>query len=217
MDRLITVVMADDHQMFLDGMVTMLQRNRKIKILGTAQSGNSLLKLLEDVQPDIVVTDLQMEDLSGLEAIKIIRNRYPKIKVLALTMHNEAGFVRKLMEFGISGYILKNAGKQVLTGAIEKIADGGTYFSDAVMQTMMENLKNPSTKKNKDFPLSKREKQIISLICKEYTTNEIAGELNLSPLTIETHRKNIFLKLKVKNIAGLVRFAIRNNLEDMPR
>ena len=217
MDRLITVVMADDHQMFLDGMVTMLQRNRKIKILGTAQSGNSLLKLLEDVQPDIVVTDLQMEDLSGLEAIKIIRNRYPKIKVLALTMHNEAGFVRKLMEFGISGYILKNAGKQVLTAAIEKIADGGTYFSDAVMHTMMESLNKPPANKNKELPLTHRERQIISLICKEYTTNEIAGELNLSPLTIETHRKNIFLKLKVKNIAGLVRFAIKNNLEDMPR
>ncbi len=216
MDKPIRIVLADDHQMFLDGLVTMLQRNRKIEILGTAQSGKGLLQLLEEVQPHVVVTDLQMEDMSGLEATKIIRSRYPKIKVLALTMHNEAGFVRKLMEFGVSGYILKNAGKQELTGAIEKIAAGGTYFSDAVMQTMMESLKNPSTKTNKNFPLTKRERQIISLICQENTTNEIARELNLSPLTIETHRKNIFLKLKVKNIAGLVRFAIRNNLEDMP-
>ncbi len=216
MEKPIRIIIADDHQMFLDGIITMLQRNRKIKIVGTARSGKELISIVEIELPEIVITDLQMEDVTGLEATKIIKDKYPDIKVIALTMHNEPGFIRKLMEYDVSGYILKNAGLKVLTIAIEKVAAGGTFFSDEVVETMMESLKHPARNMSSEFSLTLREKEIIALICKEYTTREIAGKLKLSPLTIETHRKNIFLKLKVKNIAGLVKFAIHNHLDDMP-
>jgi len=215
-DKPIHIVLADDHQMFLDGIVTMLQRNRKIKVDGTARSGKELIAIVENELPEIVITDLQMNDMTGLEATKIIRNKYPGIKVIALTMHNEPGFIRKLIEHDISGYILKNAGYKILTHAIEKVAAGGTFFSDEVLETMMQSLKQPANEKQSKFSLTPREREIIALICKECTTNEIADILKLSPLTIETHRKNIFLKLKVKNIAGLVKIAIHNNLDKMP-
>jgi len=210
----INILLADDHQMFLDGITTMLQRSRKVEILGTAKSGEELLKLLENNQPDMVITDLQMEGMSGVEAAEKIKAKYPQVKIMALTMHNEEGFVRKLMEHGVSGYVLKNAGKEELMTAIDQVMTGKGFFSPEVMATMMKSFKKPAPKKPDNLPLSEREKQIISLICKEYTTNEIAEELKLSPLTIETHRKNVFLKLGVKNIAGLVRFAIKHNLDE---
>lgn len=210
----INILLADDHQMFLDGITTMLQRSRKVEILGTAKSGEELLKLLENNQPDMVITDLQMEGMSGVEAAEKIKAKYPQVKIMALTMHNEEGFVRKLMEHGVSGYVLKNAGKEELMTAIDQVMTGKGFFSPEVMATMMKSFKKPAPKKTDNLPLSEREKQIISLICKEYTTNEIAEELKLSPLTIETHRKNVFLKLGVKNIAGLVRFAIKHNLDE---
>jgi DNA-binding NarL/FixJ family response regulator len=152
--------------------------------------------------------------MSGVEAAEKIKTRYPNIKIIALTMHNEEGFVRKLVEHGVSGYVLKNAGREELMAAIEKVNSGNSFFSPEVMQTMMDSVNKPKPKKSDDLPLSIREKQIISLICKEYTTNDIAEKLKLSPLTIETHRKNIFLKLGVKNIAGLVRFAIKHGLDE---
>jgi DNA-binding NarL/FixJ family response regulator len=191
-----------------------LNRSRKIEILGTAGSGEELLQLLKSNTPDIVITDLQMTGMSGVEAAEKIKTRYPNIKIIALTMHNEEGFVRKLVEHGVSGYVLKNAGREELMAAIEKVNSGNSFFSPEVMQTMMDSVNKPKPKKSDDLPLSIREKQIISLICKEYTTNDIAEKLKLSPLTIETHRKNIFLKLGVKNIAGLVRFAIKHGLDE---
>jgi DNA-binding NarL/FixJ family response regulator len=214
MSTQIKVILADDHQMFLDGITTLLNRSRKIEILGTAGSGEELLQLLKSNTPDIVITDLQMTGMSGVEAAEKIKTRYPNIKIIALTMHNEEGFVRKLVEHGVSGYVLKNAGREELMAAIEKVNSGNSFFSPEVMQTMMDSVNKPKPKKSDDLPLSIREKQIISLICKEYTTNDIAEKLKLSPLTIETHRKNIFLKLGVKNIAGLVRFAIKHGLDE---
>jgi DNA-binding NarL/FixJ family response regulator len=214
MSTQIKVILADDHQMFLDGITTLLNRSRKIEILGTAGSGEELLQLLKSNTPDIVITDLQMTGMSGVEAAEKIKTRYPNIKIIALTMHNEEGFVRKLVEHGVSGYVLKNAGREELMAAIEKVNSGNSFFSPEVMQTMMDSVNKPKPKKSDDLPLSIREKQIISLICKEYTTNDIAERLKLSPLTIETHRKNIFLKLGVKNIAGLVRFAIKHGLDE---
>lgn len=214
MSKQIKVILADDHQMFLDGITTLLNRSRNIEILGTAGSGEELLQLLKSNNPDIVITDLQMTGMSGVEAAEKIKARYPNIKIIALTMHNEEGFVRKLVEQGISGYVLKNAGREELMAAIEKVKSGNSFFSSEVMQTMMDSMNKPTPKKSDDLPLSIREKQVISLICKEYTTNEIADKLKLSPLTIETHRKNIFLKLGIKNIAGLVRFAIKHGLDE---
>jgi len=210
------IIIADDHQMFIDGLKSLLNTNNQLEIVGEANNGKQLLELLANTPSDIVLMDVNMPEMDGVEATKQLAQHYPHIKVLMLTMFNTRDYIEKLLKAGAHGYILKNTGKEELFEAIEKVMAGESYFSKEVTERIMEGLQRKKTieKDPMMVELTDREKEVLKLIVQEMTSNEIAEKLFISFHTVETHRKNLISKLGVKNIAGLVKYAFQQGLID---
>lgn len=206
----IKVLLVDDHLMFLEGLQSLFVKEDNIEVVGTASNAEMALTILKDKQTDIVITDLSMPDIDGSSLVDTIKNKYPHLHTLVLSMHNEAHIISNLIKQEVNGYLLKNAEKEELLAAVRTIVDGENYFSKEVKDIISES--TFSRKYNPMPELSKREKEVLHLIGDEYTTKEIADKLFISQNTVETHRKNMFSKLCVKNVAGLIRIAIKNNL-----
>ena len=213
MIRQIRVFIADDHQMFIDGIKALLSDTTHIQIVGEANNGSQVLEKLKKIQPDILLMDIGMPELNGIETTTIICEKFSNIKVIALTMYDDRNRVLKMLKAGAKGYILKNTSKNELLAAIETLANGGTYYSPQlevnIGKEVSEIEMDPISK------LTKREVEVIKLIVLSMTNKEIANLLSLSELTVNTHRKNAMQKLEVKNTAGLVKFAMDNNLNDL--
>jgi DNA-binding NarL/FixJ family response regulator len=193
---MIKIVIVDDHQMFLDGLVSVLSNNADFEVLFVENSAKRALIKIKDAVPDIVISDISMPEMNGVEFVKILKNDFPNLKILVISM-----FENILPFKNIDGFLLKDTDKDKLIYVIKEIVQNNKkYFAG---QTNNEN--------SIDFKksiLSQREKEIIRLIAKEYTTDEIAEKLIISKHTVEAHRKNIFFKLQVKNIGGLIKIAI---------
>jgi len=208
----IQILIVDDHQMFLDGLKTLLSKEKNLNVAAEANTGKEALDVLAKIPIDLVITDINMPVMSGTELTKQIKKVYPQIKVLVLTMYNDREIIHEIVMTEAEGYILKNSNKKELLNAISRITDHGTYYSNEVISIMTENYVVKEKIRNRTQELSKREKEIIALICQELTSVEIAEKLFLSPLTVETHRKNILHKTNSKTIVGLIKFAIDNKL-----
>lgn len=207
----INIVIADDHQMFLDGLTAMLRDEKGINLVDTALNGEEALDIVERCEVDLLILDVSMPKVDGIELNNAIKKNHPTVKTLVLTSHSDHRVVSKLAKGQVNGYLLKNAEKSELLRAIYKIGEGEDYFSQMVKDRVVESMF--STAHEKEMPeLSKREKEIIKLIVAQCTAPEIAEQLFISQNTVNTHRKNILTKLKLKNIAGLVKFAIENEL-----
>jgi two-component system, NarL family, nitrate/nitrite response regulator NarL len=211
---MIKIMIADDHQMFIDGIKALLKTEKDIEVVGEALNGKALLAVLDKSTPDIVLMDINMPEMDGIEATKELAANFPHIKVIMLSMHANTEFVVGLIESGASGYILKNTGKKELTHAIRSVHSGSPYFSEEITASIMSSFKNPErTVRNAEMEkLTEREKDVLKLIASEFSTKEIADKLFISTNTVETHRKNLFSKLKVKNLAGLVKYALQTGL-----
>jgi DNA-binding NarL/FixJ family response regulator len=193
---MIKIGIVDDHQMFLEGMSSVLSQLENIEVLFTESSAKMALKKIKAKIPDLIITDISMPEMNGIEFIKILNKDFPNIKILVLSMHKNSNHIES-----IDGYLLKETDKEELIGAINGIVTHNKkYFID--------NLYGENDFIFKKTILSNREKEIIKLIAQEYTSEEIADKLFISKHTIESHRKNIFFKLQVKNIAGLIKVAI---------
>lgn len=208
----VKILLVDDHQMFLDGLRTMLSKEKDLQVVVEAKNGKEALDILAGSEVDLVITDINMPVMSGTELAKQIKKDYSNIKVLVLTMYNDREIIHEIVMTEAEGYILKNSNKKELLNAIRRIIDNGTYYSNEVISIMTENYVVRERIKDRTQELSEREKEIISLICQELTSAEIADKLFLSPLTVETHRKNILRKTNSKTIVGLIKFAIENKL-----
>lgn len=208
------MLLVDDHQMLIDGIKLLLQNETDIHIVGEAHNGLEALEILNSKKIDFVITDISMPQMSGIELARKIKELYPEIKILVLTMFNDREIINEIIEAEADGYILKNTGKQELLNAIRKIADNGTYFSKEIMPFILEKTYKTKEKKSSDFihDLTNREIEILKLICEEYSSAEIANKLCISQHTVETHRKHIIQKSKTKTIVGLIRFALEHNL-----
>lgn len=206
------ILLVDDHQMFLDGLKTLLSKHDSIEVVSEALNGQEALNIIRKEQIDLVLSDINMPEMSGTELAKAIKHEMPDVKILILSMYNDREIIHEIVMTEAEGYILKNSNKQELLSALERIASGGTYYSNEVMEIITDSYvaKQKSQEKTKD--LTKREIEIIKLICQEYSTPEIAETLFISPLTVETHRKNILKKTKVRTIVGLIKFAIDNKI-----
>ena len=169
--------LVDDHQILLDGIKSLLRDEDGFEIIGEATRCASALESLEKIQPDIIITDIQMPEMSGIEFTRIIKKKYPHIKVLALSMSGEEGEIAEMVEAGISGYVIKNTGKQELRNALLKISEGGMFFSEEITERLTSALRNRKVRgdEEKEANLTPREKEIIKLIAKEYS-NKIEGE-----------------------------------------
>ena len=206
----IKLFVVDDHQIFIDGIKALLHDIENIEIIGEANNGRQALERLKEINADVVLMDIGMADLNGIETTKIILEKLPTVKIIALTMYDDQSKVAKMLRAGVKGYILKDTAKNELTQAIQTVAAGGVYYSDKVIINTMQNISNET--ENLLSKLTNREIEIIKLIVKSLTNKEIAEKLSISELTVNTHRKNAMRKLMIKNTAGLVKFALEYSL-----
>jgi len=206
------VVLADDHQFLLEGILAVLKEIPSLEILEMAKNGYELMNAVEKHHPHLVVLDLNMPGYDGLECLKKIKSNYTNTKVLILTNYSQFELIEKVKKMQADGYMIKNSSAKELTKAIAHILSGGKYFPNA---NSLEALPANSYFFDdflKKYQLTKREVNIIKLICSEMSSKQIADNLFLSEFTISTHRRNIFRKLEVKNVAGLINFAKLNNV-----
>lgn len=211
----IRIIIADDHEIFRDGFRVMLKKYKGIELVGEAANGQELLTLTADLIPDVVVTDIKMPVMDGIAACRRLQRQFPAIGVIALSMFDEEGLVVEMMECGAKGYLLKNASKEEIIEAIETAYKGDTYFSNLTSRRLMNMLAASQTnpfRKRFNGELTSTEKRIIEMICEEKLSKEIADELRFSVRTVESYRSNIQEKIGVKNVVGLVIYAIKNNL-----
>ncbi len=213
---MIRVMIADDHNMFVEGIESILEGHERIKVVSKCYTGTEVFEKVTQAQPDVILLDINLPGMNGLEVCQKLSKEYPAVKVLALSMHNEESFVTEILKYGAQGYILKNTGTKELITAIETVHNGQSYFSEEVTETIMKSLVNQRTGGKKTTSvapkISRREKDVLELIMKEHTTQEIADTLFISLKTVESHRRSLLTKLGVRNTAGLVRVAIENQL-----
>ncbi|MBI1836410.1 MAG: response regulator transcription factor [Flavobacteriia bacterium] len=210
MSKAIKIFIADDHQMFIDGIKSLLESVDFIEIVGEATNGNDLVQKIPTLGIDVVLLDIGMEELNGIDTAKYISEKHPEIHTIALTMFDDIYHVKKMLKAGAKGYILKNTSKIELLEAIQEVSKGKTYYSEQIKKyTQIGVISSEETLISK---LTNREIEIIRLITKSMTNKEIAQQLFLSELTVNTHRKNAMHKLEIKNTAGLVKFALDNGL-----
>ncbi len=206
---MINVAIVDDHEMFREGLVLVLSQEDEINIVGDFNSGDSFLKAFGELDIDIVLMDIKMEGMNGIEATKKAKSLNPDIKIIAVTMFVEDSYYMQMLNAGAHGFVLKKAGKYELVQAIQEVHKGGNYFSQEILQKMA--FKAIAGKDEKEQQLSKREIEVLQLICKGLSTKEISEVLFISQKTVEVHRSNILRKSDQKNIAQLVIWAIKNN------
>ena len=216
MKKTIKIILADDHQLIIDGIKSRLADIDHIKIIAEANNGKELLETLQKNVPDIILMDIQMPVMNGFDATLEILSLYPFIKIIALTTYDEKSIIRKMLDAGACGYILKNVKKDELIKAIETVMSGKQYYSSEITITMAkpsaeEVIPSQPVAYGKNL-LSERETEILRLIAQGYTNHEIAQKLFISVKTVDTHRTNIMKKIEVHNIAGLIRYAIQNKL-----
>jgi DNA-binding NarL/FixJ family response regulator len=214
----IKVLLADDHKIIRIGLRGILEREEDMEVVGEAESGSEVLDTLQKTVTDVVLMDIDMGRSNGTETTRKVRAMFPDVRVLALTMHEEAEHIIYMLEAGASGYLLKNVGRDELLSAIRTVVQGNSYFSHTVSATLLKaitDLKSKPSSASKQAsgsPLSDREIEVLKLIAQEHSNGEIAEKLFISIRTVDTHRRNILEKLQVKNTAGLVKYAIEKAL-----
>ena len=212
----IKVLVVDDHQLMIEGLKSLLEDAEGILFQTGANSMQEALDYLSGNAVDVILMDINMPGGSGIEATKKIKELYPDVKILALTMHNDISIITRMIEAGADGYILKRTKMNEVEDAIRVVHNRGRYLGRDTQKIIMDNLSSPpdslGKKEEKKSSLSARETEILNLIAQEYSNEQIAEKLFISERTVEAHRRNIFVKTKTKSIVGLMKYAIKNRL-----
>lgn len=210
------IILADDHEIFLDSLSALIESVENLRVISTAKNGKELLKIVQDFLPDLCIVDMDMPEMNGLQASETLLKLYPEIKILILTMHKERSLIRKMMNIGIKGYLIKTCDKDEFLFAIHQILKNKTHFSDEVIETMVRDSETDKSDSgiSKIALLSNREKEIIRLLCAGLNNNQIAEKLFISFKTVDNHRTNLMHKLDVHNIVELIRFSLKHGLAD---
>ena len=207
-----SVVLADDHVLIRHGIKNIVAREKSLKIIGEVGDGEALLSFLKKNQPDLVILDISMPHINGVDLTSTLKKQYPLLKILILTMHKSKQFFYRAMSAGADGYLIKSDSDNELLMAIEKIRQGRNYISPHLVDDFTDDvLKAYRNQEATTFTgLTKREKQILAMVVEGYTSKDMAAKLNLSPRTIDHHRSNLLKKFKMKNSVDLVNYAVRN-------
>lgn len=210
---MINVLLAEDHLILRDGIKALLKDHPDIKVVAEASNGKEVQDLLVDSQVDLLVLDINMPELDGIQTARYVKENYKDIKVLMLSMLEQEKYVTKSIEAGALGYILKTTGKDELVNAIKTVAKGDPYISHKISASLFRNMYHPVLGAERiEVDLSARELEILSLIAEGYTNSEIANKIFTSKRTVETHRKNLIDKTGTKNTAALIKFSILNGI-----
>jgi DNA-binding NarL/FixJ family response regulator len=213
----IKIAIADDYKIYRDGLKVGLSADENMEIIAEADNGEDLMKVLETNSPDVILMDLKMPIMDGMEATKLVRKKYPGIKVLVVSMYEDDKFIIHLMENGANGYLLKNAEPDEIIKSIYAVQENGYYFNDLVNKALLKKLvlkNNLKPSFNQNIDLTEREQEVLKMICEEKTAAEIAKEIFLSPRSVEGIRQRLIEKIGVRNTAGLVMFAVKNGIAD---
>lgn len=213
---MIRLIVADDHQIFVDGVKALISTMDTMQIVAEANNGVELIDCMSKHEVDVVLMDINMPKMDGIEATNTILEKYPDVKILVLSMHDSRQHIEKVLKAGAHGYLLKNTGKEELQIAIEKVMEGESYYSEGVTKRIMESLQSKKRIRSKinSVVITEREQEVLKLLVQELTTNEIAEKLFISHHTVESHRKNLIAKLQVRGTSGLVKYAIQSGLVD---
>ncbi len=209
-------MIVDDHLVLIDGIKSILATVEDIVVVAEAQRGQRALQLVKDLEVDVILLDINMPEMDGIETCRRLLEIQPKLKVIALTMHQEYSFIQNMLDEGAMGYLLKSSGRDEISLAIRQVHKNRSYLNTEVTTTLIEGMrrKNSSPSKTSGIRLTNREKEVLALVVKGLTTSEIAAQLFVSTTTAETHRKNLLRKLDVRNTAGLVRVTYEKKLLD---
>jgi two-component system response regulator NreC len=210
----IKVLIADDHQIVREGLRSMLEKETWIKVVGEAEEGRTTLRLARELTPDVIIMDVAMPDLNGIEATRQILAELPTIKVIALSMHDDRRFILNMVKAGAKGYLLKDSAFKDLVKAIRVVVANKTYLSSEITDIVVKDYLATSTSQESSafYLLSPREREVLQLIAEGMTTNQIGEHLHVSIKTVETHRAQLMAKLEVKGVAELTKYAIREGL-----
>lgn len=210
---MIKVFIVDDHKMMIEGLELMLRDHENIQVTGFAMTGENAIREIEATPPDVVLLDINMPGINGIDTCKALLKKQAHLKIIAISMHKESSLIKMMLSNGAKGYVLKNAGQDEVIKAIETVHHGKMYLDETVNDIIVNSVAHSSTKTKNPFPtISRREKDVLQLILDECTTQEIADKLFISFGTVETHRRNMLIKLGAKNTAGLVRIALEYEL-----
>ncbi|MGZ3861748.1 MAG: response regulator transcription factor [Bacteroidia bacterium] len=211
------IAVVDDQKLFRQGIVSLLEENEELKVIIEAENGQELLNELRREVPDVILLDLEMPVMDGIIATDFVRKKYPDVKIIILTSHDDDSFITHLVEKGANGFLLKDAHIETVIDAIYDVVETGFHFSERVSKAMVKGLvKSNRIKPNfsSENLLTKKEIEVLRLICKEYTAREISEMLSVSVRTVEGHRDCILRKTGARNTAGMVIFAVKNDLLD---
>jgi two-component system, NarL family, response regulator NreC len=206
----IKVLVVDDHPMLRGGIISLLNGQDDIEVVGEAANGAVALNLMEHQLPDVVVMDININGVIDTRSTEEIKKRWPVVKVVAFSMHNEAQVIRKMLKAGASAYLTKSAAHDELISAIHAVMNGEVYYDSQVIGVMTEVLTNGQSEPDGEVVMSSRESEVLYYVSKEFTNQEMAERMDISLRTVETHKRNLIKKLRVKNVVGLVRYAMEN-------
>jgi DNA-binding NarL/FixJ family response regulator len=208
------ILLADDHQIVRDGLKSLIEKQPSMRVVGEASNGRDVVRLAGELQPDVIILDIGMPELNGIDATRQIKGQYPLIKILALSMQSDSRFVAQMLSVGASGYLLKDCAFEELSRAIRTVIDGQTYLSPGITSQVIKDYVrriNTSDQSEGHF-LTPREREVIQLLAEGLSTKDIAAHLIISVKTVETHRTQIMEKLDMHSIAQLTKYAIREGL-----
>jgi len=206
------VLIADDHQMFVDGLKSLLEEEKELCVVGEACNGLEVLEICDREAVDIVIMDINMPLMDGIQTSRELSKKHPSVKILGLSMYNDRDYISDILKAGAMGYVLKNTGKENLLTAISTLRSGANYLSEEVSKTLLSSFMKHLPYEQAMEKISDREKEVLECIASGLTTHEIGDKLFISKNTVETHRKNLLYKLKARNTAELVNNAYKQRL-----
>ncbi|MDH4028490.1 MAG: response regulator transcription factor [Nitrospirota bacterium] len=208
------ILLADDHKILCDGISSLLKEYPDFEVIGEAADGRTALRLVRELSPDVVIMDISMPDLNGIDATRRINDEHPGVKVIALSMHCDKQFVSEIFKAGASGYLLKDCAFEELEHAIRVVINNQTYINPQIASLVVESLvSQPVESKKQAFTLlTEREREVLQLIAEGKSTKQIASDLHVSAKTVESHRRQVMGKLNIRNVAELTKYAIREGL-----
>lgn len=208
----IRIIIADDHEIFRKGLKAVLNRLKNIEIIGMATSGEEVIQILQNSVADIVLMDIEMPGMNGIEATRQITSRFPEVKVLALTMFNNDHYIQDMLDAGAKGFLLKNITKGILDKALNSVAEGNTYYSDELFNFFTKKITAEAAADIPKLDLTKREKEVLTLICDGASNKDVAEKLHISERTVIGHKSNLLSKTHCKSTAALISYSIKNKL-----
>ena len=218
MEKSITVHIADDHQILIDGVKAVLDLEPNIEVTGYSLNGLQVIEWFKENQADVLVLDINMPELDGIEVLKKLKGEKNKPEIIVLSSYDDVKLVKEVLQMGAKGFVPKKSAGEHIVNAVYKVAEGSQYFTDDIKEKMMQTLLTGQVKNEGSqdgvliSSLTKREVQVLKLVAQQYSTREIGDELHISESTVETHRKNLMKKVKVKNSVGLAIFALKNEV-----